>query len=291
MATDNRTQFSEPVRLSLDGIPEEISSLEQFDMALSPKTQIDTQLFSRFMNLPDDKLSAFTIATRQSTDRLQTVLKRAVDDPADVHALLAEFGPMFFTEDHQWRQLFSRLARLPSERNDLKLLALTKYRRYLLARVSALNGIGCNRLQSEIHLKAASLTEDVTQVALNQPDVTQELSSSELFIRDMVRLPKGQTLRLRAENEASVDIWLSKQRFRIEMWEETALIDTDGRSTKLTEGRNMVGRALYNDVVVNPSYNEVSRSHMIVDVVAGRPVRITDLSSGGTYISRTLVAS
>jgi hypothetical protein len=291
MGTENRYQFSEPVELSLDGMPEEISSLEQFDLALSAKTQIDTQLFSRFMNLPDDKLAAFTVTTRQSADRLQAALKRAVDQPAEVTGLLTDFGPMFFTEDHQWRQLFCRLARLSSERNDLKLVALTKYRRYLLARLSALNGIGCNRLQSEIHLRAASLTEDVTQLALNQPDVTQELSSSETFIRDVVRLPRGQTLGLRAESEASVEIWLSKRKFRIEMWEETSLIDTSGQSTKLKEGRNMVGRALYNDVVVDPSYNEVSRSHMIVDIAGGRPVRITDLSSGGTYVSRTLVAS
>jgi len=289
MQTENRYQFSEPIKLSLDGMPEEINSSEQFDTALSPKTLIDTQLFSRFMSLPDDKLSAFTVATRQSSDRLQTVLKRAVDEPSEVNALLADFGPMFFTEDHQWRQLFCQLARLSSERNDLKLLALTKYRRYLLARLNSLNGIGCNRLQSEIHLKASSMTEDVTHLKLNRPDVTQELSSSETFIRDVVRLPKGETVALRAETEASVDIWLSKRKFRIEMWEETSLIDADGQSTKLKEGRNMVGRALYNDVVVNPSYKEVSRSHMIVDIAGGRPVRLTDLSSGGSYVSRTLV--
>jgi predicted component of type VI protein secretion system len=83
---------------------------------------------------------------------------------------------------------------------------------------------------------------------------------------------------------------MAKRRFRIEMWDKTSFIDSHGQSTKLKEGRNLVGRALHNDVVIDPNYPEVSRNHMIVDIRDGRPVGITDLSSGGTFISRTLVS-
>ncbi len=90
---------------------------------------------------------------------------------------------------------------------------------------------------------------------------------------------------------ACVDIWMAKSRFRIEMWDSTSFIDSHGQSCKLKEGRNLVGRALHNDVVIDPQFPEVSRNHLIVDVRDGRPVGITDLSSGGTFVSRTLVAS
>lgn len=290
MQTANRDKFKTPVRLSLKDFPDEVWSLEQFDRLLAQKIQITTQLFAKLAALPDDKLSALTLSTRRGTDKLQAGLNFAVDRPAQVKSLLSELGPTFFTEDHGWRNLFSQIAVLPPDRNELKLLALTKYRRYLTARLDALNTIGCNRIESKICGHAHSATEDVTQLA-NHPGVTQELSSSETIVRDVVRLPRGKTAPIQAEDQACVDLWLAKRRFRIEMWEAPSLIDSQGHAVTLKEGRNFVGRALFNDVIIDPSYPEVSRSHMIVDMSGGRPVGITDLSSGGTFLSRRLVTA
>ncbi|MDH3411563.1 MAG: FHA domain-containing protein, partial [Gammaproteobacteria bacterium] len=222
-------------------------------------------------------------------DLLQRVLRRAVGNSNAVDELFKKLGTAFFTEDHSWRKLFMSLHVLPSTRDDLKLLALSKYRSYLLARLEALNNIGSNRLQSQIHCTADSEAESVTELVVQKPGVTQELSSSETIIRDVVQLPKGKTTPIRADDMASVDIWMARSRFRIEMWDKTSFIDSHGQSTKLKEGRNMVGRALHNDVVIDPNYPEVSRDHMIIDIREGRPVGVTDLSSGGTFISRTLV--
>lgn len=289
MQTTNRDRFETPIRFSLKDFPAEVWSLEQFERLLAQKAQITTQLFAKLAALPDAKLSALTLSTRRAIDKLQAGLHFAVDRPAQVRTLLAELGPTFFTEDHQWRELFSQVAALPPNRNEIKLLALTKYRRYLTARLDALNTIGCNRIESKICVQAHSVTEDVTQLAEN-PGVTRELSSSETIVRDVVRLPKGRTAPIRAEDQACVDLWLAKRRFRIEMWEAPSLIDGHGKAVTLKEGRNFVGRALFNDVIIDPSYPEVSRSHMIVDVSGGRPIGITDLSSGGTFLSRRLVA-
>ncbi len=289
MGTAKQDKFSQPVHLSVKGIPEMVTSLEQFDQALTPKIKINTELYARLLTLDDDRLNSLTSATRQAADLLQRVLKRAVGNPNALNELFKKLGTAFFTEDHAWRRLFMSLRGLPSTRDDLKLLALSKYRSYLLARLEALNNIGSNRLQSQIHCTADSEAESVTELVVQKPGVTQELSSSETIIRDVVQLPKGKTTAIRADDMASVDVWMARSRFRIEMWDKTSFIDSHGQSTKLKEGRNMVGRALHNDVVIDPNYPEVSRDHMIIDIRDGRPVGVTDLSSGGTYISRTLV--
>ncbi len=286
----NRDTFKAPVKLSLKSVPAELWSLEEFDRAIVPKTQITTQLFAKLSALDEAKLATLTGSTRKACDRLQAGLKLAVDQPGRVKPLLLELGPTFFTEDHDWRQLFSEIVILPPDRNELKLIALTRYHRYLAARLDALNVIGCNRIQSKICGRAQSVTEDVTQLA-QDPGVSQELSSAETIVRDVVRLPKGRTAPIRADDQACVDIWLAKRRFRIEMWEQTSLVDGHGNAITLKEGRNSVGRSLFNDVIIDPGYNDVSRSHMIVDMSGGRPVGITDLSSGGTFLSRTLVAA
>lgn len=291
MGTAKQEKFSQPVHLSVKGVPELITSLEQFDRALIRKTKINTELYAKLLTLDDDRLTSLTSATRQAADLLQRALTRAVGNSAAIDELFRKLGPAFFTEDHAWRKLFMTLRTLPSKRDDLKLLALSKYRNYLLARLDALNTIGSNRLQSQIHCTADSEAECVTELAVQKPGVTQELSSSETIIRDVVQLPRGKTTPIRAEDMACVDVWLARSRFRIEMWDKTSFIDSRGQSTKLKEGRNMVGRALHNDVIIDSKYPEVSRNHMIVDIRDGRPVGITDLSSGGTFISRTLVVS
>jgi hypothetical protein len=40
---------------------------------------------------------------------------------------------------------------------------------------------------------------------------------------------------------------------------------------------------------VDARFTDVSRRHAILDLQDGRPVAITDLSSAGTYVARTLV--
>ncbi|HSS63968.1 MAG TPA: FHA domain-containing protein [Gammaproteobacteria bacterium] len=291
MGTARQKQFSQPLQLSVKGLPECVTSLEQFDRAVSRKTLITSELFAKLLTLDDDRLSSLTSATRQAADLLQRALKRAVGNPNAIDELFRKLGTAFFTEDHGWRKLFITLSALPAKRDDIKLLALSKYRNYLLARLAALNSIGSNRLQSQIHVTADSEAESVTELVVQKPGVTQELSSSETIIRDVVQLPKGKTTPIRADDMACVDIWMARRRFRIEMWDKTSFIDSHGQSTKLKEGRNLIGRALHNDVVIDPNYPEVSRNHLIVDIRDGRPVGITDLSSGGTFMSRTLVAA
>lgn len=290
MGNVDTDKFNTSVKLSVKGVPAEIQSLEQFDTALGPKTQITTQLFAKLSALSDEKVTTLTLTTRKASDRLQQGLALAVDSPSYLKTLFLELGKTFFTEDHAWRELFSQLVALPAERNDVKLLALTQYRRYLLARLGSLNLVSCNRIESKICNQAHSATEEPTSLG-EHPGITQELSSSETIVRDVVRLPKGKTAPLRSADQASLDIWLAKTRFRIEMWGGPSLIDNHGNTNVLKEGRNSVGRAICNDIIIDPGYAEVSRSHMIVDVAKGRPVGITDLSSGGTYLSRTLVAA
>lgn len=289
MGTAKSEPFRQPVHLSVKGLPALVTSLEQFDAALKPKTRISSELFARFLALDDQKLTSLTAATRQAADLLQRALKQYGGNPHALDALFRKLGPAFFSQDHGWRALFTSISALPPARDDLKLLALSRYRSYLLARHDALHSVGANRLESQIRVNADSVNEEVTELKAQKPAVTQELSRSETIVRDVVQLPRGKTAGLRAEDQASVDIWMAKHRFRIEMWQSPSFIDSHGNSAKLNEGRNLIGRGLSNDIIIDPRYAEVSRSHMILDVEGGRPVGITDLSSGGTYLSRSLV--
>ena len=94
-------------------------------------------------------------------------------------------------------------------------------------------------------------------------------------------------MRLRAGREGPLELWLATRRFRVETWSGVALVDEQGTGVRLQEGRNLVGRGLYNDVVVDAAFTDVSRRHLILDMEDGQPAAVTDLSSAGTCLPRS----
>ena len=64
------------------------------------------------------------------------------------------------------------------------------------------------------------------------------------------------------------------------------LVDQKGYDYRLKSGKNVVGRSDQCDLAVDPEYRAVSRKHVIVEATLGAPVRITDISSLGTFVPR-----
>jgi hypothetical protein len=171
-----------------------------------------------------------------------------------------------------------------------QLLAISDYRCYLLHCHDTLNEISTDRLQSVLCAEAAEHEEEKTRFsAVASTGYESSRKRDEVLVRDLVRLAKGTTLRLREGREGPFEIWLGKRRFRVESWSGASLVDEQRNGVDLHDGRNVVGRALYNDVIGDALFDDVSRRHLILDLNDGTPSAITDLSSTGTYISWALV--
>ena len=81
-----------------------------------------------------------------------------------------------------------------------------------------------------------------------------------------------------------IGVMLSKQRFRLVCGKQCYLVDDNGADYLLREGRNCVGRDEKSEVVVNASYRDVSRKHLIIELSGRNLARLTDLSSHGTFV-------
>ena len=53
---------------------------------------------------------------------------------------------------------------------------------------------------------------------------------------------------------------------------------------KLRNGKNVVGRSLQSDVGLDPVFRAVSRRHLIVEFGDDDVVRLTDISTLGTFL-------
>ncbi|RKZ38071.1 MAG: hypothetical protein DRQ37_00255, partial [Gammaproteobacteria bacterium] len=107
----------------------------------------------------------------------------------------------------------------------------------------------------------------------------------------MNRLPRGETVAVRFSEGAEMDMMIARHRFKLVQREALYLVDDAGRELALRQGRNLVGRHMGNDAVIDGSYRGASRKHLIIEPLGNGIARLTDLSSHGTFApSRCLVS-
>lgn len=275
--------------LRIPGVDRPVNSLTEFERALRPRTAVPSQRYARFLELEDEALGAAAVTTRYAAEHLRRMLEDLRGRSARVDACLRGITPSFFSEDHAWRAIFQVLATSGPAYAEFQLLAIADYRRYLLHCLDALGQISTDRLQSTLCAESNAQGEERTELtATPRAGYDSSARREEVLVRDLVRLPRGTTLALRLR-EGPFELWLGRRRFRIETWSGASIVDESGQGVSLRNGRNVVGRGLYNDVIVDARFTDVSRRHAILDLQDGRPAAITDLSSAGTYVARTLV--
>ncbi|MGR9090897.1 MAG: FHA domain-containing protein, partial [Gammaproteobacteria bacterium] len=99
------------------------------------------------------------------------------------------------------------------------------------------------------------------------------------------RLPKGEAHNINVGSGQRMNLRFSKHSFQLaNNGGEYAIIDDKNREYPLQEGKNIVGRDNVCNVVVDNVYRDVSRIHLIIEPLNTHQVRLTDLSSHGTFV-------
>jgi hypothetical protein len=107
----------------------------------------------------------------------------------------------------------------------------------------------------------------------------------------LVRLPRGESVRLRPTPGDVVEIVLSRHPFQLRPGDAPVLVDLEGTEHPLQPGRNVLGRHPDSDVMIDAAYRDVSRTHAIVEFEPGGDLLLTDLSSHGTFVPSHLVGN
>jgi hypothetical protein len=202
-------------------------------------------------------------AARAVAAALAGVVAGLVTHPDDVDAALDRLLDRAPPGDPGWVELLAGLRTLPASDKPLKVLALARYRRHLVR-----------------------LGDVPEELRLSRP-----ITSSPMALpgADLGRLVRGRALALGPDVPARFDLWLAGRRFALQARDGARVVDPAGVALPLREGRNLVGRAAYAEVVVDAALSDVSRRHLVVEVRDGQAVTLTDLSAHGTCVPRSLV--
>ena len=268
----------------------------EFDFALSSRIELPAQRVAELEQLALFELRRMATDVRRLENRFSDVLSAALERRHSLCKLMGQLELKSFSNDHEWRSIFAALAESDDRGHDpYRHVALAKYTQYLRnrqaviqhiysARGSAQETAGAPEPESSDTVAAAKLHEtsifDFTQIEMDSETA-----------QDLWLLPRGESIGLTLSGTDHVDVTLATYNFRIvNNHEATYLVDSDdGTEVSLRRGRNFIGRDQACDVVVNQSYREISRKHLVIDSVDQYTTVLTDLSSHGTRVPASRV--
>jgi hypothetical protein len=261
-----------------------------FEFALASRTEVPAGKISELVRFDAQQLLDEASSVRDVERHFVDVLSRSMQEPGSIGYLVRQMDMKLFSQDHEWRAIMQALARQDGRFDDYKQLALVKYMQYLASRQDVLKGIYTHKASLAAHSREPESSEEVDLRETLIFDVSaypaglgarrQGTSPPARFIR----LPRGERVRIRAGLGEPLEVVLSRHPFRIVDGSPPMLVDDDGKEHPLHTGRNVLGRHPDSDIMLDAAYRDVSRTHLILELDESGEVRLTDLSSHGTFV-------
>ncbi len=282
--------FSKPLRLVIDDKLITFNSLDDFEFALSTRSEVPWKRVTDSFKRSDSELEREAEGIKQAEKRFVDILTKTMETETTLGKHVKKMEVKLFSQDHQWRSIMSALNNQDPEYDEFKRRALIKYMQYLTSRQDVVQKIFSDRKQHErAQWESNSGHAESPDSPLKETiifDLTRISPSPSTPKKEkFTRMPKGEAVEIPLTEGDKIPILVSKHRFYLISSDQYYLEDDNGTDYPLHQGKNTIGRDAANDVSVNPAYRDVSRKHLIIDVDAQNPVLITDLSSHGTFLS------
>lgn len=260
-----------------------------FAFAMAARTAVPALRTDELLRRPLEELRAELVTLRTLENQLEGVLEDAERHGIAATATLRAIGVRLFSKDHDWRAVFQALLAQAPPREPYLRVALRHYLAYLGARREVMRLVVELR---EAHERRAEAVTPEAGFAPEKATVAFQVPLAELSpTRPMRRLPQGEAVRLTLESGREVDIRLARHTFSLAHGSGWTLSDERGHHYRLRDGVNSVGRSRENDIALDGALQNVSRRHLLAQPVGPDQIELVDLSSAGTWIPDTAIAS
>ena len=281
--------FSKGLTLRIGHQDIHFSSPEEFEFSLSGRTDVPSSKMADLSRLSPGELKQEARNIKSVEKRFVKLLSRSIEQPGSITEALQHLDPHVFSQDHGWRDIMAALNERDEEYDELKKLALVKYMQYLSSRQDL---IKCTY----------SLLRQRAQEAPAEPDSNPAPQPGQADFRETVildskilqastcqtemfhRMPKGEAVELALSSGHRLPVRLSKHEVHIRHNGQFEFIDDQGQHHPLQQGKNIIGRDRVCNIIMPNAYRDISRMHLIVELIQGDQLHMTDLSSHGTFL-------
>ena len=282
---------SRPLELNYGDVVLRFPTHHEFDFALSSRTETPTSRLPELHELTLFELRRMASDIRKLEHRFVEVLKSAMEHGRSLRILMGTLDAKSFSNDHDWRAVFAALAASPHDGHDpYRRVALAKYMQYLRNRQITIQRIYMTRGTDNAQADAGQPEPVAPAVYDTAIFDLPELGAREQEFDDQWPLPRAESIGINIAGSGAFDLFLAGYPFSMQCGSRPLLVDLNsGEQFPLHRGTNMVGRDPDIDLRVNLDYREVSRKHLVIEILDDRTAAFTDLSSHGTRVPASRV--
>jgi len=271
-----RLSTGRSVPLALDDeAPLRFTSSREFAFACDGRTAMPTARLRAWLQADAEQIDNELRQLGAIEKRFIDVLCQGAASPPQLHRALCSMPAEWFSLDHGWRTLLGAVRQLDpavAEQGKCVRLAMSGYLKYLQARLEALRSL-------QQRPAAARSSAAAARSARLPSEVVEDRTHYE-------RLPKNEAFLLELAEGDDLGLVLSRHECSLSMDGKLAFSDRVGEPVVLSPGRTSVGRDRVNDIIIDAGWRDVSRLHLVIDYQGGGRLRLTDMSSHGTYLAR-----
>lgn len=283
--------FAKPLELKVGEQTLKFSSISDFEFSVAGRTAVPSKKITEMVKFSTEQLKKEAKTIKEIEKRFVSILSKSIEDPGSIDRSLRELDPLIFSQDHDWRDIISALNLGNEEFNPFRRVALVKYMQYLSSRQEIIKYLYSEKKkyleEGEKEPEAAEPTRFKDTLILE--NTLFEPTPAERKAGDFEKMPKGEAVSLTLAPGTEFEIVLSKHRCRIKVDDKVHFVDQAGRSYSLKSGRNVVGRDTVSTIMIDPALRDVSRLHLVIENLGDNTIKLTDMSSHGTYLPARLL--
>jgi hypothetical protein len=260
-----------------------LQSVADYGHQLSCRTQLPSERLSEFLGWSENEIREEARAVTRVLKRFAEAVVRSMDSPEGLDDFLGALDLKIISRDHDWRGIFAAIRDYhDNESAEFKRTTLIKYLQYLSFRKRLLDYICSRRTGLATTGEMSAPLGAGGRDAAAQGDLVGDLPGFE-------RMPMGESVPVHLGNEEVLELVLGRNLFELVGGPHPYVVDENGVTCFVREGRNVIGRHPESDLSVDANFGNVSRAHMILDWDGGRGFTLMDLSSRGSWMRAELL--
>jgi hypothetical protein len=263
------------------------STPSEFEFALAGRTCVPVSKIAALVDVADTDLLNEAEAIKQAERRFSEALSGLLANIADINQFLKEIDLSLISQDNEWRAIISALMPVPASFEHYKKIALVKYMQYLVSRQGTIKVLHEHRQKQKNSAASGGNSHSEAESKLKETAIFDVKTFATLAedATEYGRLPKGETLEISVGPDDPFTLLVAKHKCQILHRDRLLFVDNKGQETTLRTGKNIIGRDLGADVVMDAQLRDVSRKHLIIESDGTSVVLVTDISSHGTWVN------
>ena len=277
-----------PLRLEVRGQWEVFTDEQDYDRFLSSRIDVPADCIERLAGLDSHGVQRQLRHTRRSHKNAVDILVRALETRQRLRYLWGMLDVDKVPDEQDWPSVLFAVGSSDRVADSALRLTLTHYIHYLESRRDILETLG-REYRAGLAASGGAPRPVVPRAMRGEAAPLSSRFTTRLN-QLYARLPRRRAVNLDLNAHKEIVIYLARNRFVLKLVEGQAVLQQqDGVSHEVRPGRTMVGRSAQCDISVDSAGSDVSRQHLLIEMTVEHHLRLTDLSSRGTYLPPELL--